>query len=205
MSLFLLYLFLITGREELLSVGHKGMQHVAARALRNPDGGLTWRAKEGELTYTPYWRWGSAGIGMVLLRYAQVLGDPAYGKSLLADLLVDADRKYTLFPGRFFGLAGIGELHLDLAQLGGDRERALAGARKALAGIQLFQLERAAGTAFPGETLARISCDYGTGSAGIALFLHRLLHGGHPAFMLDELLERRRGKSPGPGGLTLAV
>jgi serine/threonine protein kinase len=204
-SLFLLYLFLITGREELLSVGHKGMQHVAARALRNPDGGLTWRAKEGELTYTPYWRWGSAGIGMVLLRYAQVLRDPGYGMSLLEGLLVDADRKYTLFPGRFFGLAGIGELHLDVAHLGRDREQALAGARKALAGIQLFQLERDAGIAFPGETLARISCDYGTGSAGIVLFLHRLLHGGQPAFMLDELLERRSGKSPGPGGLTLAV
>jgi hypothetical protein len=45
--------------------------------------------------------------------------------------------------------------------------------------------------AFPGDTLSRVSCDYGTGSAGIALFIHRLLHGGATDFMLDELLEGR--------------
>ncbi len=159
--------------------------------MRNPEGGLTWRAKEGELTFTPYWRWGSAGIGGVLLRYRRVLGDPAYGTSILDDLLIDTDRKYTIFPGWFFGLAGIGDFYLDLAELGEDREVALAGARKVLSGIRLFQLEREAGIAFPGETLSRISCDYGTGGAGIALFLHRLLHGGGPAFLLDELIHRQ--------------
>ncbi len=187
-SLFLLYLYLATRNEELLDVGHRGLQFVAARALRNADGGLTWRAKESAPTYTPYWRWGSAGIGMVLLRYRRVLGDPVYGTSLIEDLLIDTDRKYTIFPGRSFGLAGIGELYLDLAAMDGDRERALAGAWKALSGILLFRLEKEGGLAFPGETLARISCDFGTGGAGIALFLHRLLRGGPPPFMLDELL-----------------
>jgi serine/threonine protein kinase len=191
-SLFLLYLHRITRNEELLAVGHRGLQFVAAKALRNADGGMTWKAKEGEPTYTPYWRWGSAGIGMVLLRYRRALGDPAYGTALIEDLLIDTDRKYTIFPGHFFGLAGIGGLYLDLATMAtadADRERALAGARKALSGILLFQLEKKSGLAFPGETLARISCDYGTGGAGIALFIHRLLKGGTPAFMLDELLE----------------
>jgi hypothetical protein len=190
-SLFLLYLYLVTGREEFLGAGHQGMQFVASRALRNPDGGLTWRAREGELTFTPYWRWGSAGIGSVLLRYRRVLGDPAYGTKILDDLLIDTDRKYTIFPGWFFGLAGIGDFYLDLAEMGGDREAALAGAHKVLSGIRLFQLEREDGIAFPGETLSRISCDFGTGGAGIALFLHRLLHGGRPAYLLDELIDRR--------------
>lgn len=197
-SLFLLYLYRVTGHEEFLTAGHQGMQFVASRALRNPEGGLTWKAKEGELTFTPYWRWGSAGIGSVLLRYRRVLGDPTYGTKILDGLLVDTDRKYTIFPGRFFGLAGIGDFYLDLAELGGDRETALAGARKVLSGIRLFQLERPAGVAFPGETLSRISCDYGTGGAGIALFLHRLLHGGRPAFLLDELIDGRP-HSPGSG------
>jgi serine/threonine protein kinase len=187
-SLFLLYLHLLTRDEETLAVGHRALQFVAAKGLRNADGGLTWRAKEGAPTFTPYWRWGSAGIGMAFLRYRRVLGDPSYGTALLEDLLIDTDRKYTIFPGRFFGLAGIGELYLDLAAMDGGSGRALAGARKAWSGIQLFRLEKDAGLAFPGETLARISCDYGTGSAGIALFLHRLLRGGAAAFLLDELL-----------------
>ncbi len=188
-SLFLLYLYQVTRKGEFLAAGHRGLQFVAAKGIRNADGGLTWKARESAPTYTPYWRWGSAGVGMALLRYRQVLGDPSYGSALIEDLLIDTDRKYTIFPGRFFGLAGIGELYLDLAAMDGDRERALAGARKALSGILLFQVERGPGLAFPGETLARISWDLGTGGAGIALFLHRLLHGGPQAFLLDELLD----------------
>jgi hypothetical protein len=162
---------------------------VAARALRDADGSLTWLATESVRSATPYWRWGSAGIGMVLLRYLRALGEARH-EALLAGLDGDTDRKYTIFPGRFFGLAGIGDFHLDRALLGHDRdrERALLAARKALSGILLFRVERAAGTAFPGESRTRISCDFGTGGAGIALFLHRLLTGGGPAFMLDELL-----------------
>ncbi|HEY0515126.1 MAG TPA: class III lanthionine synthetase LanKC [Thermoanaerobaculia bacterium] len=196
-SLFLLYLYLVTRNERYLSLGHKGLRFVAAEGFRNADGGLTWKAKEGEPTYTPYWRWGSAGIGMTLLRYRQALGDSIAETSLLPDLFIDVDRKYTIFPGRFFGLAGLGEFHLDLAELGEDRELALTAARRALAGILLFQLPRPGGLAFPGDSLARISCDFGTGSAGIALFVHRLLKGGRPAFMLDELLETRTGAACG--------
>ncbi len=186
-ALFLLYLHLATGDGELLATGRKALRFVAARSLRNADGGITWRIKEGEPTFTPYWRSGSAGVGMVLLRYLRVAGEPEHA-ALLAGLLLDTERKYAIFPGRFFGLAGIGEFYLDLAASGRHRDEAAAGARKALAGLLLFRLERDDGIAFPGESRARISCDFGTGSAGIALFLHRLRSGGPPAYMLDELL-----------------
>jgi hypothetical protein len=62
--------------------------------------------------------------------------------------------------------------------------------------VLLFRIERQQGTAFPGDTLSRISCDYGTGSAGIALFADRLVKDGPPAFMLDELLPGRRAEAP---------
>lgn len=204
-SLFLLYLYLATRDERYLRLGHKGLRFVVAKGFRNADGGLTWKAREGEPTYTPYWRWGSAGIGMVLLRYCLVLGDAAGEISILPDVFVDADRKYTIFPGRFFGLAGLGEFHLDLAESEDDPERALTAARRALAGILLFQVPRQSGLAFPGEGLARISCDFGTGSAGIALFIHRLLKGGGSAFMLDELLKTRAGALGGGVSLAAAV
>jgi len=49
-------------------------------------------------------------------------------------------------------------------------------------------------TAFPGDGLSRISCDYATGISGIILFLHRFLYDGKSDFMLDELLENRNSK-----------
>jgi len=190
-SLFLLYLYLATGNEYYVEVGRRGLNFVMARGYRNDDGGLTWYAKEGEPTVTPYWRWGTAGLGMAILRYRYALDDDGYDR-LLADLLPDTDRKYTIFPTRFFGLAGIAEFHLDMAAFGFDVEAALERAKKALSGILLFRMELENGVAFPGETLARISCDFGTGSAGIALTAHRYLQGGESSYLLDELLRGDR-------------
>jgi hypothetical protein len=42
----------------------------------------------------------------------------------------------------------------------------------------LFAIEKPSGIVFPGEELIRVSTDFGTGSAGTGLFLHRLLTGG---------------------------
>lgn len=186
-SLFLLYLYLATGREDFLETGRQGLEWVADRGISNPDGGLTWVAKAAAPSVTPYWRWGSSGIGRVFLRYWQVTGEERYGDSL--DYIhIDCDRKYAIFPGYFFGLAGIGELYLDMARFPRWEEVATATTRKLLAGCLLFRLEREAGVAFPGESLSRISCDLGTGSAGIALVMHRFQTRCGPSFMLDELM-----------------
>lgn len=186
-SLFLLYLSLATGHEEFLEVGRQGLEWVADRGIHNPEGGLTWLAKTTAPTWTPYWRWGSSGIGRVFLRYWHLTGEERYGNSL--DFIhIDCDRKYAIFPGYFFGLAGIGELYLDMARFERWEELALASTRKLLAGCMLFQLEREGGLAFPGESLARISCDLGTGSSGIALVIHRFRARCGSSFMLDELI-----------------
>jgi serine/threonine protein kinase len=186
-SLFLLYLHLATGDEELLSVGRQGIEWVAGRGVRNPDGGLTWLANNAAPTYTPYWRWGSSGIGRVLLRYWHLTGEERFANSI-DHIHIDCDRKYAIFPGYFFGLAGIGELYLDMARFPRWEEIAMASARKLLAGCMLFRLDREAGLAFPGESLSRISCDFGTGSAGIALVMHRYRTRCGPSFMLDEMI-----------------
>lgn len=188
--LFLLYLYQAIHDERLIDVARAGLEFVRSRALRDVvAGGVSWRIKEGEPSYTPYWRWGSAGIGLVLLRWLHVFDEPNYA-SLLQELVVDAERKYSIFPGYFFGLAGMGEFHLDRASLaqGAEREKALRAARMALSGCLLFRLERKRGTAFPGEDRSRISCDFGTGGAGIAHFVYRLQTGAGPAFLLDDLL-----------------
>ncbi len=186
-SLFLLYLSLASGREELLNVGRQGLEWVADRGSRNPDGGLTWLATEESPAYTPYWRWGSSGIGRVLLRYWHATGEERYGNSL--DVIhIDCDRKYAIFPGYFFGLAGLGDMYLDMARFPRWNELAIETTRKLLAGCLLYRLDREAGLAFPGESLSRISCDFGTGSSGIAMVAHRLRARCGSSFMLDELI-----------------
>lgn len=192
---FFTYLSLATGKEEYLDVARRALDFVATKTIPIPDDGVSWRAREEEPTYTPYWRWGSSGIGMAYLRYMTVVPDAPYWP-LFEKLTVDCNRKYSIFPGRFFGLSGIGELCLDWAELGPNRELALLAAKKALSGTLLYPVQRPKGIAFPGDTLSRVSCDFGTGGAGVALFLRRVVHGGATDFMLDELLPARAAELP---------
>jgi len=200
MGLFLSYLYAATGNEKYLHAAERALRYVLRTAKETPDG-TSWKVFEGHPTHTPYWRWGSAGVGIALLRYLAVAPDPDPElRDLLDRLFSDTNRKYSIFPGRFFGLSGVGEFHLDGAAMSADRERHLNAARRNLAGVLLFQVRRPAGVAFPGDTLSRISCDLGTGSAGVALFLHRLVTGTGASFMLDELLPARTAR---PATLTL--
>src|SRR6266700_1904225 len=186
-SLFLLYLYLITKKEHYLAVGLHALDFDLAAATRTKDGGLSWGEAVGSTSpLYPYWRFGSAGIGMTTVRFQRLVGSPRY-QSILEQIYIDTDRKYAVFPGRFSGLAGLGEFLLDMHDLSGER-RFLESANKAAEGIMHFRVKRN-GTAFPGELLSRLCCDYGTGSAGIALFLNRLRGNQKSDFVLDELFE----------------
>jgi class III lanthionine synthetase len=189
-GLFLLYLYLATQDERYLFAGTQALDFDLAAAVRTKDGGLSWGDSVGSVSpLYPYWRYGSAGIGIVTARFQRVIGSPRY-ESILDQIFIDADRKYAVFPGRFTGLAGLGEFLLDMHDFAGD-SRYLASAHKVAAGIMHFRVERN-GIAFPGELLSRLSCDYGTGSAGIALFLNRLLGNQRSDFMLDALFRSRQ-------------
>jgi hypothetical protein len=60
-------------------------------------------ADQGNIVY-PYWKMGSAGVGMAMLRYYRLLGEEKY-KDMLELIYFDTNKKYTLFPGLFNGLA----------------------------------------------------------------------------------------------------
>ena len=187
---FLLYLHLATGDERWLDAGRAALGFDLGFAVER-DGVLSFPGRtDQQRPLLPYLDAGSAGVGRALVRYYAVTGDEQYRKTL-DPLTRDCARRYALLPGLFHGLAGLGDLLLDCADLLGEpqfREEA----RRVADGVRLFAVERPAGIAFPGELLLRISADYATGSAGIALFLHRLARGGG-AFdlLLDELLPRR--------------
>jgi hypothetical protein len=125
-------------------------------------------------------------MGTAMLRYYRLLGEEKY-RDMLEKIYIDTTRKYTLFPGMFSGLSGLGEFLLDLHSVTQESHHFDAAYRVAT-GISLFKIEKKHGLAFPGDLLRRISCDYGTGSAGIGHFLHRLTHREEEgAFNLDRL------------------
>jgi class III lanthionine synthetase len=187
-SLFLLYLYLATRNEEFIHIGKQALEFDLLHAVDLGDGPL-WPTRAGvDRSLVPYWRYGSAGIGAVLLRYNRVWHEDHYAPVLRA-IKRSLIRKHAIFPHKGFGLAGLGDLLVDMANQGIDPDECMAGARTVAAGVLLFQLDRGAdGIAFPGADLWKISCDYITGSAGIALFLHRLRTRRPPDFMLDQLL-----------------
>jgi class III lanthionine synthetase len=185
-SLFLLHLYLASGDFEFLRVGQEALEYDLAQAVDLGDG-LLWPSRTGpQRTLIPYWRYGSAGIGTVLLRYLRVVDNPRY-RDLLRSIKQAATRKYAIFPNRGFGLAGLGDFLIDMADHGIDAEECMEAARTVATGIMLFHLDRGEeGIAFPGADLWKVSCDYTTGSAGIALFFDRLLRRGPADFLLDE-------------------
>jgi hypothetical protein len=95
-------------------------------------------------------------------------------------------------------LAGIGDFLLDAWSFTGE-QKYLDSAYQAARGVIRFKVDRQ-GIAFPGDSLSRLSCDYGTGSAGIALFLNRLLRRQGPDFVLDELFGLGENLLPGQVG-----
>jgi lantibiotic modifying enzyme len=187
-GLFLLYLYLVTHDERYLAAGTQALEFDLSAAIATRDGGVSWAESTASAsTLYPYWRFGSAGIGTALLRFQRVMESPRYA-SILNSIFIDTDRKYAVFPGRFNGLAGIGEFMLDMYDFTGEA-RFRESANRLADGIMLFMVERDGGFAFPGELLCRLCCDYGTGSAGIALFLNRLMGRQGNDFMLDMLFE----------------
>lgn len=186
-ALFLLYLDQALGGG-FSDMARSAFEHELSCGVEVPDGGISWKRDDGpQRIVSPYWRQGSAGIGIVALRFWKAFGDVRY-REVIDKILVDCDRKYTVFPGRNDGLAGIGEFLIDAFQATGDR-RFLQSAHRAAAGIKLFLVEQKEGAAFPGNGLARLSCDLATGSAGILMFIDRLVREGPAPLMLDELID----------------
>jgi tRNA A-37 threonylcarbamoyl transferase component Bud32 len=186
-ALFLLYLDrALGGGFEAAAVS--AMEHDLSQGVETPDGGLSWRRDSENLkVVSPYLKQGSAGVGVAALRFLRATGEAKY-RTVVDRIFVDCDRKYALFPGRNDGLSGIGEFLLDAFRETRD-PKFLRGAHRIAAGLKVFRVRETEGSAFPGNGLSRLSCDLATGSAGVILFLDRLLRPRPADFLLDELLD----------------
>jgi hypothetical protein len=193
-GLFLLYLYLATNDDRFLQAGQEGLDFDLAHGRETKDGGLSWPHMAGvESPLYPYWRSGSAGIGGVVLRFYRLLGEQRY-HSILEKVFIDVDRRYTVSPGRFMGLAGLGDSVLDMYEFSGE-SRYLHSAWEIAKSVIRFRVDRI-GVAFPGDFLSRLCCDFGTGSAGVALFLNRLLGRQNGDFTLDALFGLHARRAP---------
>ncbi len=178
-SLFLLYLYRATQDSRYLQYAIGGLDYEIAQA-KHEAGYVVWSRTKESAIMSPYWRYGNAGIGSVLIRFYSMLKNPRYLEYAEKAARYTAS-KYAGFPGQFMGLSGMGEFLLDMHRFTGDpdyRSEAL----KIAAGVLLYAVPEPQGTAFPGEELLRLSTDYGTGSAGIGMFLQRILQPGNRLF-----------------------
>jgi serine/threonine protein kinase len=137
-----------------------------------------------------YLRDGTAGVAMVALRLHALTQDPSY-LPFLAQAKTQAAQKYTVCGGLGRGLAGLGLYLLDRKEWLGDAEAHQQALRLAH-GLTLCLVQRPEGITAPAHLESTVSVSYLSGSAGMALFLHRLAHGGASFhFCLDDLLRRK--------------
>lgn len=186
----LLYLALLSRDDEWLRLGEQALRFEHANALTTVNDRCLWPDKKGNdsIGY-PYWSVGAAGVGCVTGRYSRVTGDRTF-RGMVDRIASEINRKWAVYPNFSTGLAGIGQFHLDMYDIAGDY-RYVEMARRAASGIALCAIQKPAGIAFPGDRLARISCDVATGAAGVALFLGRLTGKTDGFLNLDFLITSR--------------
>lgn len=190
-GLFYLRLHEFTQDPEHLRLAKSLLNHDLGRA-REENGILQWQRNYDKPLWEPYMRIGNIGVGMVALRFFLQLKEPSYLN--WAERIADSIKsQYTSQTGMFLGMSGIGTYFLDLFRATGKKTYLLEAegfARKTL----LYRVPIGDGIAFPGENLIRLTNDYGTGSAGVGLFLHRLKHKGEgsPLFLnLEPMLQTK--------------
>ncbi len=191
-GLFLLYLYLAQGNAEYLALAKQAvLSDIAAGVwLDERVYHHDYHKAASTAPKSPHMRYGSGGVGTAALRVYAVTGEEPF-RSFSQSCADTVSSRYTNKLWQDWGLSGFGELLLDSARFLRN-ERYLQKAYYIAEGLLPYRMFREDGVAFPGSELMKISCDFGLGSAGIGMFLHRLLHPElHRFLLLDELMERK--------------
>jgi serine/threonine protein kinase len=183
-ALFLLRLSQATKDQKWQDVGRQALNYDLCCGKEIEKGITSFPDKPDSATLEPYLEEGTAGIVKVLLRYGMI----REAESLSTDLM----RKYSISASYLFGLGSLVDALVDLYLWTGD-DTYLQMAQRPLAGIRdLYLIKTKHGLATPGDGGLAISCDWGTGVAGVMRVLHRYLTRDKADFMLDELNTLRR-------------
>jgi len=198
-ALFFLYLYCITSNIHYLAFGRKALDFDLAQRV-DANGQILWHQcanASPNAPKTPHLWAGTAGVGAVLLRYYFLTQELGYG-ALLSKLSHTISSRFSNKIWQCEGLSGMVEFHLDMAHFFPEhRHKHELIAWHLAEGIMDHALrldeKLFKGVAFAGIDHVRICADYGYGTAGIALCLHRLRHGGDRSLFLDEILRSYLG------------
>lgn len=173
-SLFMLYMYLATGKQRYLQLGEAALKTVIDNRVI-PDGKDYWTFSSyagHKKMLRNYWADGSAGVGILLLRWHMATGERRY-LDLLQNLFPDIERPVTIMPGLLMGMSGIGMFHLEAYRALGRKE-SLQSCRNLVEMISIYSCEMPTGVGIPGEQLQRMSTDFASGSSGVLLLLNEL-------------------------------
>lgn len=175
LALFLHRLAEETGQARYLEAGRQLLHEELDRALRLPDGGLSYADNAVLRRAMPYLAVGSAGVATALTRYVATAPDDRCAAALPL-LIADARKTCTLEPGLYTGLAGLAYLLAEHAELTGcpaDRETAV----RVATGLLKSASPHGRGVRYLGAGGLRYAADLSGGAAGVLLALLRVLHG----------------------------
>ncbi len=130
---------------------------------------IKWPRSRNNPVHMPYLGVGSAGIGVVLLRFYDQLKEPRF-LNIINKCCHYLKDKYSVNPCLLSGMAGVGYFFLE-RYLHANESRYLLEARNYAGRVNLFKIEKNEGVCFPHEELQKTSHDLGYGSAGTGLFL----------------------------------
>ena len=204
-ALFLYHLWRSTGDRRYLHHGTTLLLAELSRAIEMPGGELGFPDNEVSQRSMVYLSAGSAGIGHVLTRYVHAEADDRL-VAPTPQVFAYADRRLTVEPGLFQGLAGLCFALADHADLGGGGDpRFRRSAIEVATALFKYAVPAPAGRIrLLGGYSMRFSAELWSGTAGVLLALDRILNGQNgQLFTLDSVVLGGTGTAL-VGGRTLA-
>ncbi|MET7276616.1 class III lanthionine synthetase LanKC [Kribbella sp. NPDC005582] len=174
----------------LVKMGRRALGFDLAHARPRFNGGIGFGAYTGSSPFEPYVVRGGSGVGLAVAHHLRLTGDETLVDPLWS-IVRGVGMPFTVNPGYFAGMSGLIEFLLEAkAALPDDAATLDVTIGRLVEQITALRCEDPTGTGFPGDGLMRQSCDVASGSAGVALTLHRLQYGG-------ETLDVRFGRPVG--------
>lgn len=188
-ALFLTYLNTVRPDSRYLEIAARSIDFDLAHVERVGKIVLLWHHAGAPVNApkSPHMLYGSAGVATAALRVYALTGDDRF-RMFCEEVADSLATRYTNKLWQDHGRAGYCEYLLDAYRFLENPEY-LRRARYVAESILPHAVERDNGVIFPGSELRRFSCDFGTGTAGIASALSRVLDpvASRPLFF-DELI-----------------
>ena len=192
----LLPLGAVTGDGGYLDRGRQLLHAELDRATHPGNPAFQFLVSAKDRRAMPYLYCGTAGMLRTIARYNRVAGDERLSDAE-SRLVPSLRTPYTVMPGLYQGISGLGFTLAELGADGQDAHRARAAAIRTARALFKYAVPGPTGVRFHGEQAKRFSADLYSGGAGILLFLDEVLSPRRDRlFSLDALAARAESICP---------